>query len=300
MKEILLTRGMIALVDDEDYDDLNQYKWCAVECHHTFYALRRIDKNKTLFMHNQILDTPEGYQGDHWDHNGLNNQKDNIRIVTQSQNNMNTFKKGGCSSIFKGVVWDKTRQKWASYITKDGCTYRLGRFDSEIDAALTYNNKAMELYGSFARLNLADKIKIKPMTDNSILPSKSYIGDAGLDVFNHNGDFMLWPEERMKVNLGFAMEIPTGFVTLIQEKSGMAFKNGVFTLGNVIDSTYRGECHAILYNTSKNPVEIKAFQKVAQMLIMPCYTGSEYEVVDTLSETSRGEGGFGSTGLEAK
>ena len=142
--------------------------------------------------------------------------------------------------------------------------------------------------------------KIKPLKPVTILPKKAYDGDAGFDVFNNDKDLRLWPGERLKIQLGFAMELPPCYVALIQEKSGMAVKHGIVTIGNVIDSNYRGECHAILINTGDRPVDLKLGTKVAQMLIMPCYTGSEYLVVDELSESNRGEGGFGSTGLEAK
>ena len=150
MKEILLTKGQVALVDNEDYDELMRYKWCICSSKNNLYAVRRISKNKTILMHNHILDSK---MADHRDHNGLNNQKNNIRPCNQSQNNMNTRKKPRCSSKFKGVVWDLARQKWAGYITKDGVTYRLGRFILEKEAALAYNQKATELHGEFAQLN---------------------------------------------------------------------------------------------------------------------------------------------------
>ena len=143
--------------------------------------------------------------------------------------------------------------------------------------------------------------KLKPLNSVTVLPKKAHDGDAGFDVFNNEeAEITVWPYERRRIRLGFALEIPQGYVALIQEKSGMAFKNGILTIGNVIDSTYRGECHAIVMNLGNHPVTIRTREKVAQMLIMPCYTGSEYEVVEDLSESVRGKGGFGSTGLEAK
>jgi dUTP pyrophosphatase len=142
--------------------------------------------------------------------------------------------------------------------------------------------------------------KIKPLKPVTILPKKAYDGDAGFDVFNNEASMVIWPDEKRKIKLGFAIELPEGYVALIQEKSGMAFKNGFITIGNVIDATYRGECHAIVWNTGDRPITIELGTKVAQMLIMPCYTGSAYLVVDELSESTRGEDGFGSTGLEAK
>ena len=142
--------------------------------------------------------------------------------------------------------------------------------------------------------------KIKIIADDPMLPVKEHEGDAGFDVFNHGGDIKLWPGERVSIKLGFALEIPEGFVCLIQEKSGMALKQGIFTIGNVIDSGYRGEVHAILTNTSNTVITIPDRTKVAQMLIMPCYTGTSYVITSDLSDTTRGEGSVGSTGLWRK
>lgn len=142
--------------------------------------------------------------------------------------------------------------------------------------------------------------KLKPLKPITVLPKKAHDRNTGFDVFNNEASMVIWPDEKRKIKLGFAIELPEGYVALIQEKSGMAFKNGLITIGNVIDATYRGECHAIVWNTGDRPITIELGTKVAQMLIMPCYTGSAYRVVDELSESTRGEDGFGSTGLEAK
>lgn len=129
-------------------------------------------------------------------------------------------------------------------------------------------------------------------------PSKAYSGDAGFDVYNNIGwAIMLGPHEWVKIPLGFQLELPEGWVGIISEKSGMSSSNGIFTIGNIIDCNYRGECHAILMNGSLNTVQIEYQQKVAQLLIQPCYTGNEVEVVDQLSETIRGAQGFGSSGV---
>jgi dUTP pyrophosphatase len=149
--------------------------------------------------------------------------------------------------------------------------------------------------------------KLKPYVFEEIegekkyrMPYKEYHGDAGWDVFNYSPDRILIPGERFKFPLGFAIEIPENWVALIQGKSGLSVNNGITTIGNVIDSTYRGQCHATLLNTGNEPVVIRRGQKIAQMLIVPCYTGKYYKIVDELSKTDRGTGGFGSTGLEAK
>ena len=139
--------------------------------------------------------------------------------------------------------------------------------------------------------------KIKMIHDGVKVPTKAYDGDAGFDVYSHSPTVTLGPGERYKFRLGFAMEFDEGFVALIQGKSGLAADNGICTIGNVIDSNYRGECHATLVNLGQASVTVRQHQKVAQMLIMPCYTGREYQVIEALSDTDRGAGGFGSTGL---
>lgn len=140
--------------------------------------------------------------------------------------------------------------------------------------------------------------KIKMMHDGVKLPTKAYEGDAGFDVYSHSPAVTLGPGERYKFRLGFAMELQDGFVALIQGKSGLAADKGLCTIGNVIDSNYRGECHAILVNMGQTSVTVSPREKVAQMIIILCYTGTRYEIVDQLSDTDRGTGGFGSTGLE--
>jgi dUTP pyrophosphatase len=138
-------------------------------------------------------------------------------------------------------------------------------------------------------------LKVQRLSDKAILPTKAYPGDAGFDVYCYD-DIYVTPYSNVKIPLGFAMEVPGGWVGMIAEKSGIALKNMIHTIGNVIDSSYRGEVHAIIMNTSHKTVQFKAGQKVAQLLIMPCYTGKDYEVCEELSETGRGVMGFGSTG----
>ena len=138
---------------------------------------------------------------------------------------------------------------------------------------------------------------IKALTDTCTLPTKAFRGDAGFDVYSDEPTFQLKFAQRKKVKLGFSMDLPFGWMALIQEKSGMALADGILTIGNVIDSGYRGEVHAILLCLDSYPVLIKQSQKVAQMIILPCYTGGEYTIKKELSLGSRGINGFGSTGL---
>ena len=139
--------------------------------------------------------------------------------------------------------------------------------------------------------------RIKPMHPIIYYPTKAHDGDAGFDVYSHSPTQVLGLGERYRFRLGFSLELPSGWMALIQEKSGMALNSGLFTIGNVIDSGYRGEVHAIICCMSESSVTIECGQKIAQMLILPCYTGKEYQIVEDLTESPRGEKGFGSSGL---
>jgi dUTP pyrophosphatase len=103
--------------------------------------------------------------------------------------------------------------------------------------------------------------------------------------------------ERALIPTGLSMEFPPGNVALVWDKSGLAAKNGLKTMAGVIEHSYRGEYKIVVFNTSKDDYEVKKGQKVAQLLIQPIHT-AEIEEVQELSQTSRGEGGFGSTGVK--
>lgn len=154
MKEIKLSQGKVSLVDDEDYEYLNQFKWFADKHRNTYYAGRQESRHlglqRTKLMHCVIMN----HKGiDHIDGNGLNNQKSNLRKCTNSQNAMNRTQIKGTSSKYKGVSFHKRDKKWYSYIKKDQKLINLGSFTNEVDAAKAYDKKAIELFGEFSRLN---------------------------------------------------------------------------------------------------------------------------------------------------
>lgn len=159
MKQIPLTKGQFALVDDEDFEFVNKQKWYADSCNETFYARARPKKYGPLIhMHRVILSVPNSCSifVDHIDHNGLNNQKYNLRIATRSQNNAN--KKAIGKSKYLGVFYKKesTFRPWYSRCLKNGVNKYLGSFKTEIEAAMAYNNAAFEIHGEFANLNIID------------------------------------------------------------------------------------------------------------------------------------------------
>ncbi len=157
MKQISLTQGFVALVDDEDYEGLMQHKWCVLRTKGGPYAVRRRRNSEKgsrdmVYMHRQLLGAESGEPVDHVDHSGLNNQRLNIRLCTQSQNMGNQRKTHG-SSRFKGVYWHKQNRKWSADITVDYAKRHLGCFDDEHKAAHAYNAAAFEAFGEFALLN---------------------------------------------------------------------------------------------------------------------------------------------------
>jgi hypothetical protein len=158
MKEIPLTQGKFALIDDEDYDFLNQFKWMAQKSNNNYYATRAIriakNKQKIVKMHRIIMNTPDNLEVDHKDHNGLNNQKSNLRNCLKVQNIYNCQKWG--SSGYKGVFIKSFKliaPKYRAIIQKDGRHIHLGYFNNPVDAALAYDKKAKELFGEFANPN---------------------------------------------------------------------------------------------------------------------------------------------------
>jgi hypothetical protein len=159
MKEIKLTRGLVALVDDEDFDYLNQFRWHCDKHYSTYYVSRTIKlkngKQKTILMHRVIMNTPEGMEVDHKDHNGLNCQKYNIRNCTHSQNKMNVKAYG----IIKYLGVDLIKKgKYRSKIKVNGITKHIGIFDNPELAAMAYDKKAKYYFGEFANLNFKEAI----------------------------------------------------------------------------------------------------------------------------------------------
>lgn len=139
------------------------------------------------------------------------------------------------------------------------------------------------------------KLEIKKVNSEAKIPQYALKSDAGLDLYSAE-DIVLNSGERVVCKTGIAMKIPVGFVGLIWDKSGIASKGGVKTMGGVIDCNYRGEIGVILINLSGEKYEIKKGEKIAQILIQKV-ENFEIEEVNELDETERGEGGFGSTGL---
>ena len=153
MKEILLTQGYIALIDDEDYELVSQYKWRVQKVRTGYYAVRnssRVNgKQKRIYLHRFILSPESGFEIDHINHNGLDNRRENLRVCTRSENQSNRIatKK---TSKYKGVSWNSRYKKWKAVLMHNKKSYFLGYFSDELAAAIAYNNKANSVQGEFS------------------------------------------------------------------------------------------------------------------------------------------------------
>jgi hypothetical protein len=156
MKQIPLTQGKVALVDDEDYERVAALKWQAKKSKGRWYAQMSIWKDGRLHtraMHRFILGTEPGKQVDHEDQDGLNNQRYNLRECGNAGNSQNRGLNKRNTSGFKGVSYRPDRGRWIAFISVDSKKKYLGLFDEKIKAALAYDAAAIVQYGEFARLN---------------------------------------------------------------------------------------------------------------------------------------------------
>ena len=147
---VMLGWGEFSLVDFEDLPNLNRHSW---RKHTGGYAWRRgTFRGKQIYMHQQILNPPDGFETDHINRNKLDNRRCNLRIATRQQNRANTpVRSHNRASRFKGVR--KNYRKYNARGILNGREYSLGSFDSEIEAAKAYNNWAKKHFGEFAYLN---------------------------------------------------------------------------------------------------------------------------------------------------
>jgi len=150
-------------------------------------------------------------------------------------------------------------------------------------------------------------VKIKKLSDNAVIPQQATVGSAGFDLhvvlpFDKDENeqlskIVLNPNERVRLNTGLAFQLPENHVMLIAPRSSMGIKKNLRlqnTLG-VLDADYTGECFLFVENTGNEKIEILHKERIAQAIVLP-YPKVSFETVDELAETSRGEGGMGSTG----
>ena len=159
MKEIQLTQGKVALVDDEDFEYLSQWKWHIEKVRNNIYAKRTSSRNEdgkqsTIRMHRFIMNAKKYEIVDHENRNGLDNQKHNLRFCTRNQNAYNRKAFKGSTSRYKGVWQSKGRNKWVSRIWINGKQKYLGTFEDENQAAKAYNIVALQIHRDFAVPNI--------------------------------------------------------------------------------------------------------------------------------------------------
>lgn len=156
MRVIELTKGYAAIVDDEDFDYLAQWRWTAIVGKHAVYAARKMiigGKPKALLMHRAILNAPDGIEVDHINRDGIDNRRCNLRLVTKAQNRQNAKLRKDNSVGVKGVHFDKQHKKFRARIQANGKRIEIGLFKTAESAMAAYEQAARVYHGEFARLN---------------------------------------------------------------------------------------------------------------------------------------------------
>ena len=160
---ISLTQGQETIIDLADWDLVKDYRWYAHWEDNTFYVLTNVYSAYTvqqkIRLHRLLLAAPKGVLVDHVDRNGLNNRRNNIRLVTSLENRCHSVGQKGSRSAYKGVTWNKQSRKWQSGIMLHGQSRHLGLFNDELDAAEAYDEAAIELFGEYALLNFPNSIR---------------------------------------------------------------------------------------------------------------------------------------------
>lgn len=157
VKAILLTKGMVTLIDEQDYERVSQYNWSATKHHDRWYVHRTAhgQAKKKIFLHRFILDAPEGLVVDHINGDSLDNRRSNLRLCSSSENGMNRGKTKLNTSGFKGIYLNKQTGRWVARIGINGRHIHLGTFDSREVAATVYDEAAQFCHREFAKTNLS-------------------------------------------------------------------------------------------------------------------------------------------------
>lgn len=160
MKEIPLTKGYVAVVDDEDYEHLARYRWGVALPEGRPYAVRHqrhgAGRREVVYMHRVIAGARPGRDVDHRNHDTLDNRRTNLRECEHRQNTYNARAQRGARSPYKGVSLEARTGAWVAYITVGGRRRFLGSFGDEQSAAVAYDDAARESFGEFAYLNFPD------------------------------------------------------------------------------------------------------------------------------------------------
>ena len=152
MKKIKLTQGKYALVDDNDFEFLNKYKWCARRTGSIFYAVRNEDR-KTILMHRMIMKPEPEKEIDHIDSDGLNNQRKNLRPCTHQENLRNQRIRKNNKTGYLGVSFYNRTQQYVSFISFQGKSIGLGYFSTAEAAHNAYIKACKKYYNGFSKFN---------------------------------------------------------------------------------------------------------------------------------------------------
>lgn len=190
MKEILLTHGQVALVDDADYEWLNQWKWNAQQDRYTFYAYRDIrlpgsKRGTGIGMHRFIMGCTHGDGRiiDHKDRNGLHNWRDNLRDASTSLNRYNCRIQNTNKSGYRGVSWHKACKKWQAQLTINYVRIFSDVYDDIIDAAKAYDYHALKHLGPDALLNFPMLVGIEGAYD-TVMSRRGRRDPCGEECYN--------------------------------------------------------------------------------------------------------------------
>jgi hypothetical protein len=152
MKKIPLSKGMFALVDDEDFEELNKYRWFSDKAGYIIghYVVAKGEKRKTVKMHRVLMKTPRGMTVDHINGDKRDNRKKNLRNCSYSENMMNKGRTSSNTSGFKGVYWHNFGKRWCSAIKVQGKKKHIGSFSTKEEAYEAYCKAAKLYHGEFA------------------------------------------------------------------------------------------------------------------------------------------------------
>lgn len=149
-----LSQDKFAIVDTDGWEKVKNFKWYYCQGYATRQAKGcKRDNRYFIRMHRFLTEVPYGMDVDHINGDKIDNRMSNLRICTRSENLMNSKKRNGCRSKYKGVGFSKVSNKWRAYIQKNGRSMHLGLFINEEEAARAYNEAAKKHFGEFARLN---------------------------------------------------------------------------------------------------------------------------------------------------
>lgn len=153
MKTIVLSRGQVTFVDDEDFEYLTQWRWYMNTYGYATRCYMTEGKIKRLYLHRVVTEAPKGIFTDHIDGDRLNNQKGNLRLVNQKENSQNRKKGINNRSGYIGVSWDNYNKRWKAQGMFEGKQKFLGNFKDPVSAAKCRDEFVKTVYGSYAKLN---------------------------------------------------------------------------------------------------------------------------------------------------